>query len=64
MSKSQLRQKFVNEAIKYVGVKEGSAKHKYIIDTYNKIVPLPSGYKVKYTDAWCATFVSGSSPRA
>lgn len=52
------RQSFVNMALSYLGVKEGSAKHKYIIDTYNSIVPLPVNYKVKYTDAWCATFVS------
>lgn len=52
------RQNFVNTAISYLGVVEGSEKHKYIIDTYNKISPLPQGYKVKYTDSWCATFVS------
>lgn len=58
MTEKELRQKFVNMAVSYVGVKEGSSKHKYIVNTYNKIKPLPSGYKVKYTDAWCATFVS------
>lgn len=42
----------------YLGVKEGSTKHHYIIDEYNKIKPLPRNYKVKYTDSWCATFVS------
>lgn len=52
------RQNFVNTAISYLGVVEGSEKHKYIIDTYNKISPLPQGYKVKYTDSWCATFVN------
>ena len=58
MTENKLRQKFVNMAVSYLGAKEGSSKHKNIINTYNKIVPLPSGYKVKYTDAWCATFVS------
>ncbi len=58
MNEKELRQKLVDEAIKYIGVKEGSSKHKYIVDTYNKISPLPVNYKVKYTDAWCATFVS------
>lgn len=38
------RQNFVNTAISYLGVVEGSEKHKYIIDTYNKISPLPQGY--------------------
>ena len=59
MNESDLRKQFVNKAIAYVGANKGSLKHKYIIDNYNKIVPLPAGgYKVKYTDAWCATFVS------
>lgn len=43
----------------YVGVKEGSKAHHEIIDFYNShIKPLPRGYKVKYSDSWCATFVS------
>lgn len=58
MTANELRQKFVKKASSFVGIKEGSTKHKYIVDTYNKIVPLPAGYKVKYTDHWCATFVS------
>lgn len=45
-------------ALQFVGVKQGSTKHKKIIDTYNTIKPLPRGYKVKYTDNWCSTFVS------
>lgn len=52
------RQSFVNMALSYLGVKEGSAKHKYIIDTYNDIRPLPQGYCVQLNDAWCATFLS------
>jgi len=58
MNEKELREKFVNQAIHYVGSYEGSSKHKCIIDTYNQIVPLPVNYKVKYTDHWCATFVS------
>lgn len=42
----------------FLGIKEGGKKHKFIIDTYNKINPLPRNYKMSYTDAWCATFVS------
>lgn len=42
----------------HIGIKEGSKEHKKIIDTYNKQEKLPRGYKVKYTDSWCATFVS------
>ena len=58
MNEKQLRQKFIDVATSYLGAKEGSVQHKKIVDTYNKITPLPAGYKVKYTDAWCATFVS------
>ena len=58
MTEKELRENFVSKAISFVGSNEGSSKHKYIIDTYNKIVPLPVNYKVKYTDSWCATFVS------
>lgn len=50
--------KIIENAKKYIGIAEGSKKHKSIIDEYNKIKPLPVGYKVKYTDQWCATFVS------
>lgn len=51
-------------AKEYLGVIEGSKKHKYIIDEYNKIKPLPVGYKVKYTDSWCATFASFCAKKA
>ena len=52
------RYEVVRLALSKVGIKEGSAGHKAIIDKYNSQSPLPRGYKVKYTDAWCATFVS------
>lgn len=45
-------------AKQYVGVRQGSRTHRKIVDTYNTIKPLPRGYRVKYTDSWCATFVS------
>ena len=48
----------VKQAQAWLGNKEGSAGHKAIIDLYNAHKPLARGYKVKYTDAWCATFVS------
>lgn len=52
------RSAIVSEAQAHVGVKEGSACHHKIVDRYNSYSPLPRGYKVKYTDAWCATFIS------
>lgn len=50
--------KILDIAIALLGIKEGSKEHKNIIDTYNKQEKLPQGYKVKYTDSWCATFIS------
>lgn len=55
---TELRKKYVEMAESYLGVKQGSARHKEIVDTYNKITPLPSNYKLKTTDAWCAGFTS------
>lgn len=52
------REKIVKIANSYVGCKESDGTHKKIIDTYNRQKTLPRGYKVKYTDSWCATFVS------
>jgi LysM repeat protein len=37
---------------------EADGSHRQIIDMYNSHKPLARGYAVKYTDAWCATFVS------
>lgn len=50
--------KVVEQAKAWIGCKESNGTHKKIIDIYNKQKPLPVGYKVKYTDAWCATFAS------
>lgn len=58
MTANDARKRLVEKALTFVGTTEGSLVHKWIIDEYNKINPLPRGYKVKYTDAWCATFVS------
>ena len=52
------RDAVVSEVKAHIGIKEGSNAHHKIIDRYNARTPLPRSYKVKYTDAWCATFVS------
>lgn len=50
---------YSEKALQYVGIKQGSKQHKAIVDYYNsQIKPLPQGYKMKYTDSWCACFVS------
>lgn len=48
----------VNQAQKWIGLNESDGTHKKIIDIYNEHKPLARNYKVKYTDAWCATFGS------
>lgn len=53
-----LREKVVSVAKGWLGRKESNGGHKAIIDLYNAHKPLAQGYKVKYTDDWCATFVS------
>lgn len=50
--------KVVSQAQAWLGLKESNDSHKKIIDIYNSQKPLPVGYKLKYTDAWCAGFVS------
>ena len=48
----------INQAKAWIGKKESNGSHKEIIDIYNSQIPLPKNYKVRYTDSWCATFVS------
>lgn len=54
--------KYASEVVKqaqaWVGKNEKDGSHKEIIDIYNSHKPLARSYKVKYTDSWCATFVS------
>lgn len=58
MTETNLRELFVATARAYMGANSYNGQKQKIIDIYNKTRPLPRGYKVKYTDAWCATFVS------
>lgn len=52
------RSSVVNQAKAWLGKKESNGSHKEIIDIYNDHKPLARGYKMKYTDSWCAAFVS------
>lgn len=58
MKEYELREVVVNTAKKYIGCKESNGTHRKIIDLYNNHLPLARRYIVKYTDSWCATFVS------
>ena len=60
-TKSKTAEKFVAQAQKWVGRKESDGTHREIVDIYNSHKPLARGYAVKYTDSWCATFVSAVS---
>lgn len=54
----QNRANIVSIAQSFYGCKESDGSHKKIIDIYNAHKPLARGYAMKYTDAWCACFVS------
>ena len=58
MSEKAIRQRVVAEAVELIGIKEGTAEHKRIVDTYNTLPKLPRGYKLGYDDAWCAATMS------
>jgi hypothetical protein len=55
---SKYAENIIKQAKSWLGYKESNGTHKKIIDVYNAHKPLARGYKVKYTDEWCATFVS------
>lgn len=52
------RSRYVAQARAWLGKNEKDCSHRDIIDVYNSHSPLARGYKVKYNDSWCATFVS------
>ena len=52
------RNDIVKQAQAWIGCKEADGSHKKIIDVYNAHKPLARNYKVKYSDNWCATFIS------
>ena len=58
MTELDARAKVVDIAVSHLGQNEYDGTHRAIIDRYNAQKALPRGYRVQYTDAWCATFVS------
>ena len=60
--------KTANEIIEimksWIGLSRAKGTHKPIIDTYNAYTPLARGYKVTYTDEYCATTVSAAFIKA
>lgn len=58
MTADELRREVVRQAESWLGRREADMSHREIIDIYNSIDPLPSGYRMTYYDPWCAAFVS------
>ena len=54
------REQIVAQMQAWLGLKESNGSHKQIIDTYNSHKPRARGYKLKYTDAWCAGGLSAA----
>lgn len=55
---AKTRTALVSQAQAWLGRNEADGSHRVIIDVYNGHSPLARGYKVTYSDAWCAAFVS------
>ena len=64
MNEQELRKSVLTLARFYIGCETGDGRQRIIVDTYNDHQPLPRGYKVQYTDQWCATFVSAIAIQA
>lgn len=63
MTEAQIREKVVATAKTWLGCKESDGSHRKIVDVYNSHRPLARGYALRYTDAWCAGFVSAVAIR-
>lgn len=64
MTEKELRNELVSIMQSWVGLKRSDRSHKVIIDTYNSHKPLARGYKVTYTDSYCAATVSAAAIKA
>lgn len=63
-TEQELRQSVVNVMRGWLGYSEKNGKFRSIIDLYNTQRPLPRGYKVQYTDEWCAATVTAAGMKA
>lgn len=61
-TENELRKQLIEEILPYVGAKQGSAKHKDLIDTFNKVKP--DGWAMNYTALWCAASASAFAMKA
>jgi len=63
-AEAAVRNRVVKTAQGYHGFHEADGSHSKIIDLYNSQEKLPQDYLVKYSDSWCAAFVTAVSMRA
>ena len=61
MAEQDYRNLVVNLALRYKGCSNGDKLQKRLVDIYNLYLPHPRGYAPKYTDSWCAIFVSANA---
>lgn len=54
-------EKFIETLTDWEGSVRGDAVHKSIVDAYNSYLPHPRGYKLTYTDDYCAATVSAAA---
>ena len=54
----EAKKRVLDTARACLGAHEGTDRHKLIINIYNQHIQGTGMYKVKYTDPWCAAFVS------
>lgn len=59
ISEVELRRKVADWLVSYIGITEGSAKHKEILSIFNNSGLCPR-YTMTVNDAWCATAVSAA----
>ena len=61
-TEQELRNELVSTAAHYLGVKQGSAQHKDIINIFNQVKP--DGWAMTYSAYWCAAFASACAIKA
>lgn len=57
------RDEFIKTMTGWVGAVRGDAVHKQIVDGYNSFLPHPRGYKLTYSDDYCAATRARKSKR-
>lgn len=58
MTEAAIRQRVVDTAVSFLGIKEGTAEHKELVNIYNSQDKLPRGYQLQEEDPWCAATIS------